>query len=468
MEEKTNRSKKICFALLVHNKRSVVLDLLDNIRGYCPNSSVILYNGGNDSSLCDHLGVPVCPTSRKLYYGITGIYLLETMRWLEDMNYDYDYLINMDSDALFVREGYESFITQQMNDKDYMGVDTKLSHEDSFIGNQVREEYDLWKPLFGEKPLYESFNVGQVFSRRLVRRFLKSKQYDELKTRLKKTGAFGIDEVAYVTMTERYGFELNAYPASTGSSIRYRPYFALDETIGLLNGNEKGYLLHPVPRDMKDETRVFVQNNLKQLIQSNAEAQERFLDTYLGDMPFFIRRQKSTGNTVEWLTASLGQGISYWKSVKSRGKINMYGPHTFGSERVEAFTALETRIGNIEMICRIGKELIHYWRDEDSSEWFESPAFAEGVRGTPAFIESSYGNFEVVAPLKDGGLGHWWRNNDQGLTWSGPDTFGNDVYEEVMLIENNLKQLTVVVKTDDEYRFFVRDDGHSWEWLGPY
>ena len=147
----------------------------------------------------------------------------------------------------------------------------------------------------------------------------------------------------------------------------------------------------------------------------------------------------------------------------------MYGPYTFGNERVEAFTALETRFGNIEMICRIGKELIHYWRDEDSSEWFESPAFAEGVRGTPAFIESSYGNFEVVAPLKDGGLSHWWRNNDHpGLAWSGPDTFGNDDYDEVMLIENNLKQLTVVVKTDDEYRFFVRDDGHSWEWLGPY
>jgi hypothetical protein len=212
VEEANNRPTKICFTLLVHNKLNVVLDLLDNIKCYCPNSSVVLYNGGEDSKLCSNLGYPVCPTSRKLNYGVTAIYLLETMKWLEDIEYDFDYLINLDSDALFVRESYEEFIAEQMKGRDYMGVGTKLTYEDSFIGNQVREEYDLWKPLFGKEPFYESFNVGQVFSRRLVRRFLKSTRYEDLKSTLKNTRAFGIDEVAYVTMTERFGYKISAYP----------------------------------------------------------------------------------------------------------------------------------------------------------------------------------------------------------------------------------------------------------------
>jgi hypothetical protein len=469
VEEATNRATKICFTLLIHNKLNVVLDLLDNIRCYCPNSSVVLYNGGDDSKLCKNLGYPVCPTSRKLNYGVTAIYLLETMKWLEDIEYDFDYLINLDSDALFVREGYEEFIAEQMKGKDYMGVGTKLTHEDSFIGNQVREEYDLWKPLFGKEPFYESFNVGQVFSRHLVRSFLKSKRYDDLKSNLKKTRAFGIDEVAYVTMTQRFGVKLNAYPKSTGNSIRYRPYFPLDETLGQLHRNKECYLLHPVPRDIKDETRVFVRSALKQQIQYNAEAQKYFLDTYIGDMPFFIRRKKSTGKTVEWLSASLEKGISYWRSENSSDKSYLYGPYTFGSDKVEAFTALETHYGNIELICRVGNNLIHYWRDEKSGEWFKSPAFADGVKGTPVIIESSHGNFEVLAPLKKGGLGHWWRNNHHSdLTWTGPAAFGKDIYNEVILVENNSNQLTAVVKTNDGYRYFVRDDGHSWKWLGPY
>ena len=140
MEKKTNPSgKQICFALLVHNNKNVVIDLLNNIKFYCPNSTVVLYNGGDNPDLCKDLGNPVCPTSRKLQYGITAVYLLETMKWLEDINHDYDYLINLDSDALFVREGYERFIAEQMEDKDYMGVETKPLELQHLLWDSVKK-----------------------------------------------------------------------------------------------------------------------------------------------------------------------------------------------------------------------------------------------------------------------------------------------------------------------------------------
>ncbi|WP_171909283.1 hypothetical protein [Paenibacillus sp. GP183] len=49
-----------------------------------------------------------------------------------------------------------------------------------------------------------------------------------------------------MTMTERFGVKLNAYPKNTGDFIRYRPYFPLDETLGHLHRNKECYLLHPV------------------------------------------------------------------------------------------------------------------------------------------------------------------------------------------------------------------------------
>lgn len=458
--------KQICFALLVHNNKNEVIDLLDNIRFYCPSSTVVLYNGGDNPELCKNLGVSVCPTSRKLQYGVTAVYLLETMKWLKDINHEYDYLINLDSDALFVREGYEQFIAEQMDNKDYMGVETKPLENNNYCGIQLKKEFSLWEPLFGTRTLYESFNVGQVFSRRLVDSLLASKQFDLLMEILNKSKAFGIDEIAYVTMTEILGFKLHAYPTATGDSIRYRPYFPLDETVRLLHGNKECYLLHPVRRDMKDETRIFINTTLKQKIQFEPEKGKRLLDQDLGDMPLLINREINHSSSLEWLTASLEAGISYWKATQSgRSLISS----TFGNGKVNSFNALESHNGNIEAICRIGHQLYHYSWDERKGKWLTSKAFANGVVGTPMFIESSYGNFEVVAPLKSGGLGHWWRNNSHpNRPWVGPVKFGRGVFQKGILVQNNSKQLTVIVELDDGYRYFVRDDGDSWKWLGPF
>jgi hypothetical protein len=97
--------KRICFAVLVHDNRELVNQLLDNIRHYCPNSLVVVYNGGEDRELLKDIDVLVCPTSRKLEYGYTTIYFIEIMEWLEEIKLEYDFLINIDSDALFIRKG---------------------------------------------------------------------------------------------------------------------------------------------------------------------------------------------------------------------------------------------------------------------------------------------------------------------------------------------------------------------------
>lgn len=460
---------RICFAVLVHHRRDVVIDLLDNIRCYCPNSSIVLYNGGNDPDLCNGLGYPVCPTSRKLEYGVTAVYMLEIMQWLEEINHPYDVLINLDSDVLFARDGFEAYISSEMADKDYMGVGTKIPDEDFYCLMQLRPEIDRWKPLLGEEPYRESFNVGQAYSRRLVRRLLSFKKYDLLLTNLRETRAFGVDEIVFATITNRLGYVLHSYRDDVASTIRYRPHYPLDETIISLNKRADCFLIHPVFRNMKDETRAFIREAMKRSIQRNPDYSKRFVDGYLGEMPYFIRRNKFHGRTVEWLAASKDAGLLYWQAKMERKKTVLYGPYAFGHGRVSALSALESRFGNIEAVCRIGNRLVHYWRDEASGEWNDSEFFADGVRGMPAFLESGYGNFEVVVPLKDGGLGHWWRNNaDPSLSWFGPEAFGEGVYDEVVLVENNSGQLTAVARNRDRYHYYVRDDRNSWIWFGPF
>jgi hypothetical protein len=457
----TQSDKQICFAVLVHNNKDVVIDLLDNIKFYCPNSKVVLYNGGDDPELCKELEIPVCPTSRKLQYGVTAIYLLETMKWLEKINLEYDFLINLDSDALFVREGYEQFIYEQMKNKDYMGVDTKPLESNNFCGIQFKKEYNLWEPLFGTISLYESFNVGQVFSKRLVNSLLISGHFQILMENLNKTKAFGIDEIAYVTMVKMLGFDLHAYPKSTGNSIRYRPHFHLDETVSLLYKNQNAFLLHPIHRNMKDETRAFINSMLKQKFQFEKEKSKRLLQQDLGNLPIFLYGKKTNSVFKEWLACSPETGITYWNAS------NCSFPSSF---KVDSFTALETQNGKIEALCRIGNKLYHLYLDEkNSGKWVKSKPFAFGVTGIPMFIESSFGSLEVVAPLKGGGLAHWWKDNKHpNRPWIGPKKFGKGYYQKGILVENNESQLTVVVEVKDGYRYFVEDNGKKWKWNGPF
>lgn len=46
----------------------------------------------------------------------------EVMKWLIDSKYEFDYLINLDSDCLFAKQGFEQFIEKEMNNSDYMGL----------------------------------------------------------------------------------------------------------------------------------------------------------------------------------------------------------------------------------------------------------------------------------------------------------------------------------------------------------
>jgi hypothetical protein len=122
------------------------------------------------------------------------------------------------------------------------------------------------------------------------------------------------------------------------------------------------------------------------------------------------------------------------------------GPTSFGSDIVEGMWGGVALIksnfgdpGNFEVVALAdsseseGSDLVHYHRNNSDPNlpWHGPVKIGTGVRGTPALIQSSFGNpgnFEVVVGLEEGGLAHYYRDNsDPNLPWSGPTLFGQDM-----------------------------------------
>jgi hypothetical protein len=100
-----------------------------------------------------------------------------------------------------------------------------------------------------------------------------------------------------------------------------------------------------------------------------------------------------------------------------------------------------------------------------------------GVTGNPVLIQSRFGkmgNFELVVPAAEGGLFHFWRNNDAGgLPWSQPTPFGQGLgpVDAVTMIQSNFGSpgnLEVICRVGTALRGFWRDSGPAFNWNGPY
>lgn len=469
--------KKICFAILVHNKREVIRDLIDNIRYFCPNSSIVLYNGGDEPDLCNGLEYPVCPASKKLSYGFLASFMLDTMEWLEEIHYEYDYLISLDSDVLFAKEGFEKFIIQAMKDTEYMGVDMRVPQKSWYPGVLFRRERDLWRSLFKDDPFLKAFNVGQVFGRSFVKALLTCDQLKVLKKNLQKTKCFAIEEIIFVNMAKLLGFEPKSYPNDVGLSIRYRPHYSYKEFIQFMNKNTSCFLFHPIYRRTKDEIRWIIRNMMNTRRDNDQQNREKYIDGIMFDAerivrpPAFNRRKLGDEEWFEFVAPLKGGGLGHWRQNNDHRGLHWFGPMVFEREQFGAVSMIHSRYNVLEMVARKGDQLVHFWRDEQfgSEKWIAQDVFANGTKGSIAFIESSHGNFEVVAPLIAGGLGHWWRNNNApGHPWIGPVVFGKEQVNSVSLIQNRSGRLMAITESNGKLRYYRRNDDESLGWEGPW
>src|SRR5262249_41033090 len=159
------------------------------------------------------------------------------------------------------------------------------------------------------------------------------------------------------------------------------------------------------------------------------------------------------------------------------------GPTVFGTElgRVDAvsliqsnFSAAENGPGNLAVVARTGSDLVYFYRDDVTFSWHGPEPVYTGVTGVPSFVQArpgrsgSKGDYELVVPLQSGGIGHFYRNNDdESLAWHGPFIFGTDLgsVDAVSIIQSNfstagngLGNLAVVARSGGALVYFYRDD----------
>jgi M6 family metalloprotease-like protein len=179
-------------------------------------------------------------------------------------------------------------------------------------------------------------------------------------------------------------------------------------------------------------------------------------------------------------------GLAHYYRDNDIAGVPWVGPSRFGESlgKVDAVSLIQssfgTGAGNLEVIARAGNNLVFLWRDDAPIKWHGPYTLATGVRGNPALIQGRFGNvgnFELVVPMASGGIGFFFRNNDDpNLPWEGPFVFGQSLgqVEAVALLQSNYRSpgggghLEVIARVGSELVFFWREDQEPFTWNGPY
>jgi hypothetical protein len=129
--------------------------------------------------------------------------------------------------------------------------------------------------------------------------------------------------------------------------------------------------------------------------------------------------------------------------------------------------------GHLEVVATRGSRLHFYWRD-GNGRWNGPYEIARNVTGTPAFLQSSFGargNFELIVPRADGGMNHYWRDNDDAsLPWHGPYRFGVGRISAVSCIQSSFGpgNLELVAREGNRLAFYWRTGAPAFTWHGPF
>ena len=269
------KTPKICFTILAHDNEEILRVQLENVRRYNPNSFIVVYNGGPNEQFGLNLGVPVCPYSQPLRYGNLTRYFYDTMRWLEELHIEYDYLVNLDNDVLFIKEGFEAFIEEAMQGYDCMGPHMQIQHSSydypNFIpGLTMWREWDKWQPLFKTDYFARYFNPGQVYNRHIIREMLSFESFEQIENLWLNSNVAALEEMFWVTFALYHGGKCREYPWDFNESlqfVRHKPQIT-EKEVTLAIEEPNYFWIHPIKGDGLIKMHIFLKelNEKKRVI----------------------------------------------------------------------------------------------------------------------------------------------------------------------------------------------------------
>lgn len=251
----------ICFAILAHENEEVLSEQIRNIRYFNPNSKIVLFNGGVNNQFGINQNIPICPYSRPLRWENITPFLFSVMRWLEETKVEYDFLVNLDHDILFIKPGFEQFLIESMDYYDCMGtyIQSHYSPNDNptwYPGVTMWREWEIWKEFFKTSCFYNYFNPGQVYKHSIIRKMISEIDIDKLENMWLNTNVRSLEEMFYITLAISKGARYREYPWTFEEGTNYvvfRGYIDLNKIKEALT-KPNYYWVHPMKGNHLIET----------------------------------------------------------------------------------------------------------------------------------------------------------------------------------------------------------------------
>lgn len=254
---------RICVVIADHCHDGYLTDLVRSLRVFAPTVDVAVYNSGDAERLLAHAvyeDVTVLPTSRPLLYAKVTPFFLDLFEWAATQ--DYDYVVNAETDMVWIKPGFEGFLADAMCGYDYMGP--------GFLRDTARTS--KWRPyrslrpelpellaLLGIASTNRCFSPAQVFSAKYIRSLVSSPFYADLKQFVMRNQApdksFTLQEVLLPTLVDVLSLAGRDYPGHLATVNRYRPYHAARSVVHAV-GVADAYFVHPIRRDDLDPARI--------------------------------------------------------------------------------------------------------------------------------------------------------------------------------------------------------------------
>jgi hypothetical protein len=212
------------------------------------------------------------------------------------------------------------------------------------------------------------------------------------------------------------------------------------------------------------------------------------IDRGVAGCPCMIQSKFGQKGNFELVVPLTSGGLGYYWRDNDDEDLCWHGPLMFCTRlgRADAVTFVQSNFGNprnFELVVPLTSGgLGYYWRDNDDEDlcWHGPLMFGTrlGRADAVTFVQSNFGNpgnFELVVPVASGGFAHYWRNNDDlELPWYGPVKFGDatDRFNSASLIQSsfgsqgNLELATTDASGMNLFHFW-RDSGPSFDWHGP-
>lgn len=228
----------ICFALCAHEGEWSLRNQIRNIRKYNPhNSFIVFYNGGRNrdfgKKICREEHVRYCTYSRPLTQRTSGRFFYDVMRWLEDRKVNYEHLVYMEYDIMFVNHGFRRLLQNQMRNHDVMvkmfkkETNPKTSTWEPAIA--LWKDWKRWGPFFKWNQFYRTSSPMSVFKHGIVRRMLSGLNKNRLETLLNTSKIDCLGEMLFITLAMKKGARCTTYQDRHKLYLRFRPALSINE-----------------------------------------------------------------------------------------------------------------------------------------------------------------------------------------------------------------------------------------------